>query len=352
MELIPEQLNIDIEITTHCNARCDFCPREDVPFLSHMPQEIYNKTLQRLLELPQKPRITFCGTGDASTHPDFVSYVEQAKAAGFYVTLTSNGQRIRGDRIDRLIEAGLDEMNFSIAELDEEYDRVYGQPFERVKKNILEFKEKLSNHSTRLTISFISKTTTKNDPKVKHNKKYWGALGFDDFKVMKLTNRAGSEENIALSEQHFHNFMADVSAQGVDIVYCPTPYLSFFVGPDGFYYLCCHDFSKRKSFGHVNTHSIAASYQLKEDYFRSDNHICINCSAHPAHHAKLYPNEFPDPVAHLKAFSKDVKELVRQLEPVSLSAQTSPLNIPFQELTDAPDDPSLVHPDKIPAHRE
>lgn len=254
--------------------------------------------------------------------------------------LTSNGQRIRGDRIDRLIDAGLDEMNFSVAELGDDYDRVYGQPFDRVKKNILEFNEKLQRGHTKLSLSFIAHTAAKNDPKVKRNKKYWQALGLEDFKVMKFTNRAGSGEDIALSEQHFHQFMAEAAAQGVDIVYCPTPYLSFFVGPDGFYYLCCHDFSKRKSFGHVNTHTIADSYQLKENYFRSDNHICINCGAHPAHHTKLYPDEFQGPAApQLKALSTAVKALVRRLEPISSSVCSSPSNIPFQELRDAPDDP-------------
>jgi len=349
MELIPKQSNVDIEITTHCNARCDFCPREDVPFLTHMPQEIFDKTLERLLEIPRKPRITFCGTGDASTHPNFVGFIEQAKASGFHVTLTSNGQRVRGDRITRLLEAGLDEMNFSIAELGEEYDRVYDLPFDRVKKNVLEFKDQLGGYSTKLSISFVAKT--KRDPKVKQNKQYWEALGFKDFKVMKLTNRAGSG-NIELDTEYFDGFILDMHAKGVDIVYCPTPYLSFFVGPDGFYYLCCHDFSKRKTFGHVDTHSIADSYRLKEDYFRSDNSICTKCSAHPAHHVKIYPDEFPDIIGGLKEFSNEVDVFLKEIEPLTNNTQTSPSNIPFQELTDVPGDQPLAPLGKTPVHRD
>jgi MoaA/NifB/PqqE/SkfB family radical SAM enzyme len=328
-----KQLNIDIEITTHCNARCDFCPREEVPFLTHMSQEVFSKTLQRLQELPQKPRITFCGTGDASTHPNFVEFIQQAKAAGFRVTLTSNGQRVRGDRIDGLLQAGLDEMNFSIAELGEDYDRVYGQPFERVKKNILEFKEKLGDHPTKLTISFISKTTTKNDPKVKRNKKYWRELGFDDFKVMKFTNRATSD-NIPLDPEYCKKFIADMKSQGLDVVYCPTPFMSFFVGPDGFYYLCCHDFSKQKTFGHVDTHSIADSYRLKDEYFRSDNSICLKCSVHPAHHVKIYPEEAPDILGVLKEVSTEINHFLKKIASGKGNAQTLPSGIPFRELTD------------------
>lgn len=314
-----------------------------------MSQEIFNKTLERLLEIPRKPRITFCGTGDASTHPNFVGFIEQAKAAGFHVTLTSNGQRVRGDRITRLLKAGLDEMNFSIADLDTEYDRVYGQPFERVRNNVLEFKDQLGEHPTKLTISFIART--KRDPKVKQNKQYWEALGFNDFKVMRLTNRAGSG-NIELDAEYFNHFISDSLTKGVDVVYCPTPYFSFFVGPDGFYYLCCHDFSKRQTFGHVDTHSVADSYRLKEAYFRSDNSICTKCSAHPAHHTKIYPDEFPDMVGTLKKFSAEVKDFLKEIEPVTNNAQKSPSGIPFQELTGGQDDQALAPLGKTPAHHD
>ena len=62
--LTPKAVSIDIELTNACNAKCSFCPRDNMPAIGTMKPDIFYKAVERGLELPTNTTFGFCGTGD------------------------------------------------------------------------------------------------------------------------------------------------------------------------------------------------------------------------------------------------------------------------------------------------
>lgn len=282
-------LIFDIEITTHCNATCTFCPRDSIPFLQHMELSTLERIIERLQELPNKPTITFCGTGDCSTHPKLVEMVARLSPLFPDFKITTNGIRINEKRTHELLDAGLSTIVFSVSEIGADYDKTYGHSFERVLKNICYFREVAED---RCKVIIAPMARQHRDSRVKEMKSYWHEQGFYDFLVMDISNRAGTlDESYKLVDgADFDQIFAADKTLGL----CPIPFVSTLIGPDGGYYLCSHDFKKQRVFGSIFTHSIVESWKLKQKYFNEDRQACAGCSANPL-------SRFAQKYAHMTA---------------------------------------------------
>ncbi len=112
------------------------------------------------------------------------------------------------------------------------------------------------------------------DPQVKRQKTFWRHLGFDDLLVMKYTNRAGSLSPASTCQENS-------AVQVANDVHCLVPFWSTFVGMDGGYYLCSHDFRKLRCFGNVEHDTVATAWRRKQQYFATDGAVCRSCTANP-----------------------------------------------------------------------
>ncbi len=105
-----------------CNLRCVFCDLWDKP--QHMP-------LPRVLHLLEEARHIGTRTlvltgGEPLLHPELPRIIAAARGLGLDVNLTSNGTLL--DRhYDRLVQAGLQSISFSLDGLSETHDRLRGQ---------------------------------------------------------------------------------------------------------------------------------------------------------------------------------------------------------------------------------
>lgn len=268
---VAKKPRFDIEITTHCNAHCTFCPREDVPFLNHMPLATVDRVIDRIRALQSPVAVTLCGTGDCSTHPQLDEIVSRFASAFDDFSIVTNGARLHRERAAHLLDCGLKKIVFSVTEHGSRYNDIYGLPFQKTLQNITDFKE-LAGERCEIVISLMSKYFL--DPDVKFQKAFWQDLGFRIFLVMKFTNRAGSLQQA--------DYVPAGTEPGVlDDVHCMVPFWSTFIGADGGYYLCSHDFKKLRSFGHVDHGSITSAWQRKRKYFACDGGVCSDCSANP-----------------------------------------------------------------------
>ncbi len=117
---------IQIEITTHCNGDCLYCPRSAWRShwqARHLPPEIYEKLLPTF---HQAGLVHLQGWGEPLTHPGFLSFLKRAKQAGARVGTTTNGTRITSDTAERLVDSGLDLIAFSLAGLENTNDTFRG----------------------------------------------------------------------------------------------------------------------------------------------------------------------------------------------------------------------------------
>jgi MoaA/NifB/PqqE/SkfB family radical SAM enzyme len=113
---------IQVEISTHCNAGCIYCPR--TVFRKHwknklLPLEIFKK----LVPAFQKTRLVHLqGWGEPFIHPHFLEMLQISKKAGCLVGTTTNGTLLNVRKIEQLVNERLDIIALSIAGTDETYN--------------------------------------------------------------------------------------------------------------------------------------------------------------------------------------------------------------------------------------
>jgi len=158
-----EPIFANIEITTRCNLRCVYCARTAG---NRAVEDMSLETFSRVLELlPHAYRITLVGLGEPLLHPQVVACVAMAKARGRRVALATNALLLTPELSERLLEAGLDGISFSLdAPTPELADQVRaGTTLERALANIRAFnalaQERPDRPVARAVFSAVSTTT-------------------------------------------------------------------------------------------------------------------------------------------------------------------------------------------------
>jgi MoaA/NifB/PqqE/SkfB family radical SAM enzyme len=113
---------IQVEISTHCNAGCIYCPR--TVYRKHwqnrlLPLEIFKKLVPAF---PKTRLVHLQGWGEPFIHPHFIEMLRISKKAGCLVGTTTNGTLLNLRTIEELVNEGLDIIAFSIAGTDEAYN--------------------------------------------------------------------------------------------------------------------------------------------------------------------------------------------------------------------------------------
>jgi MoaA/NifB/PqqE/SkfB family radical SAM enzyme len=120
----PELDWIQIEITTHCNGRCVYCPQfiySDKWQSRYLPLHVFHR-LGPAFE--KTSYIHLQGWGEPLLHPDFFEMLAFAKARGCAVGTTTNGSLLTSESIERLIGEQLNIIAFSLAGVDNRNDAV------------------------------------------------------------------------------------------------------------------------------------------------------------------------------------------------------------------------------------
>jgi MoaA/NifB/PqqE/SkfB family radical SAM enzyme len=115
---------IQVEATSHCNAKCIYCPRTvyaDKWLSRHMSLDTYS-----ILEpaFAKTGLVYLQGWGEPLLHPGFFEMVCAAKKAGCKVGTTTNGMLVDDEMATKLVEHGIDIVAFSLAGSEEKNDTV------------------------------------------------------------------------------------------------------------------------------------------------------------------------------------------------------------------------------------
>ncbi len=115
---------IQVEVTSHCNANCIYCPNtvyRDSWNAKHLPLT----TFERLRPAFSDTNLVHLqGWGEPLLNPDFFRMASIAKQAGCMVGLTTNGMLLDNEKIVNLVELGIDIIAFSLAGIDGRNDAV------------------------------------------------------------------------------------------------------------------------------------------------------------------------------------------------------------------------------------
>ena len=237
--LLPEI--VQIESTNICNAKCVFCPRDEMHRRQGvMSRELFRKIVDECAELGIT-HVRMHNYGEAFLDRYLTEKVRYAKEKGIReVGLISNGSLIT-DKVARgMIEAGLDAINISIDAGGKdvfEQTRI-GLNYDKVIANVerlLALRDASGKRRPKLILSFVRQN---NDEDEHAFIEHWRKVA-DKIHVTELHNWAGT-----LTHESDVNYP------------CYRPWLTFTVLWDGRVSLCCADFDGRIILGDMNTQTI------------------------------------------------------------------------------------------------
>lgn len=233
---------VQIEATNICNAKCVFCPRDEMERTQGiMPMDLFRKVADECAALGIT-HVRMHNYGEAFVDRQLVEKIRYAKQVGIKeVGLISNGSLIGEDVARGMIEAGLDAINISLDAAGKEVFETtrVGLKYDKVMaaiERILRLREELGRTRPKLILSFVRQDNSAEEQAFIER---WRTRA-DKVHVTDLHNWAGT-----LHTESSVNFP------------CYRQWLTFTVLWDGRVSLCCADFDGREILGDLRTSTIA-----------------------------------------------------------------------------------------------
>jgi MoaA/NifB/PqqE/SkfB family radical SAM enzyme len=232
---------VQIESTNICNAKCVFCPRDDMHRRQGiMSVELFRKIVDECVELGIT-HVRMHNYGEAFIDRRLVEKVRYAKEKGIQeVGVISNGSLLNEAAARGMIDAGLDAINISVDAAGKEVfeSTRIGLKYDKVIANIerlVRLRGESGKRRPKLILSFVRQNNSADEQAfIEH----WRTIA-DKVHVTDLHNWAGTL-----------NTESDVNYP------CYRPWLTFTVLWDGRVSLCCADFDGKTVLGDLNTSSI------------------------------------------------------------------------------------------------
>jgi MoaA/NifB/PqqE/SkfB family radical SAM enzyme len=232
---------VQIESTNICNAKCVFCPRDEMHRRQGvMSWDLFCKIVDECAALGIT-HIRVHNYGEPFIDRRLVEKVRYAKQKGIQeVGMISNGSLITDAVARGMIEAGLDAINISVDAAGKEVfeSTRLGLKYEKVIANIerlVRIRAELGKRRPKLILSFVRQNNSIDEQAfIEH----WRTVA-DKIHITDLHNWAGTL-----------NRESDVNYP------CYRPWLTFTVLWDGRVSLCCADFDGRNILGDLNSSTI------------------------------------------------------------------------------------------------
>jgi hypothetical protein len=232
---------VQIEATNICNAKCTFCPRDEMGRKQGiMGWELFTKVVDECAMLGIS-HVRMHNYGEAFVDKRLPEKIKYAKDRGIAeVGVITNGSLLGPDVARAVIDAGLDAINISVdAAGKETFESTrLGLKYDKVMANIeglVAIRKALGRKRPKLILSFVRQDNSTEEQAFIDK---WSAIA-DKVHVTELHNWAGT-----LQPRSDVNFP------------CYRQWLTFTVLWDGKVSLCCADFDGRVVLGDMNTSSI------------------------------------------------------------------------------------------------
>lgn len=244
----PAPRTVNIESTSHCNAKCLTCPHayhERVRGI--MDDDLYAKVLDECIELGVK-KIHLQNFGEPLIDRKLPEKIRMAKDRGIEnVKIISNASALTESKSCQLIEAGLDEIKISFDGLSKEvFEKVrVGLKYERIAANLeglVRIRGEMGRFNPEIQLMFVS--IKENEFEEKDFVDRWRGV-VDRVDVTRAHNWGGSEHVAGTSEPK--------NKTGFQ---CLRLWQTFTVLWDGRVSICCVDYEGSEILGDLRTQSM------------------------------------------------------------------------------------------------
>lgn len=250
--------DLRLELSNTCNHSCIFCahrkmtrPKKQMEdtFVRRVLKEAYDEGFRGL---------GYYASGEPFMTKKLAEYVKLAKDIGYnYVYIDTNGGAVTFDRIQEVIDAGLDSIKFSINGTNaENYKLIHGRDdFLRVTDNLkktYEYKKKL-DRKLNVFVSFaVTKYTEKElDDFINEYKKY-----ADDIITANVIDMGGYVPEV---REYLRNTNQTDFSEGMTVP-CYTLWNTFIITCEGYVTACCADFQNYFVYADLNKETIREAW--------------------------------------------------------------------------------------------
>ncbi len=238
-------LNVDIEVSSKCQIKCDHCFRQymDIGENDFMPLEMYQKIVRECGRY-NLFTLKFSMRGEPLLHPDIVDMVALAKKSGVReVWINTNGGPLNEKLAQGLIRAGVDWITVSFDGLGEMYESI---------RKPLKYEETLAKLKTlrRVRDEFKAKTLL-------NVQTIWSAIKDDPEGYVELMK--GIVDRVAYNPDM--NFK-DVILVPDDEFVCPRLWQRICITSRGNYLKCPSDFQMEEILGTVREYSVKEAWDI------------------------------------------------------------------------------------------
>jgi len=228
--------NIDLELTTHCNLYCDFCPRTQLGLKSeHMDLDLAKSIIEEFAE-KGGCSIKFVYLGEPLMYPYLTEIIKYSHDLGIIDTIVStNGNLLTYEKTKELVESGLD---FIIISADSfrplRYESIRrGGNLSRVIRGIVYLELLKKNMKPRVQIQAIP-ISPFNDIEI-NSKEY--ELFWEPF-----------VDSVQITP-YLIDYEDTTEIKEIPPLFCPSPFRRFLVRVNGDIALCCGNRSDSKVIG-------------------------------------------------------------------------------------------------------
>jgi MoaA/NifB/PqqE/SkfB family radical SAM enzyme len=285
-------VNVFVEPINACNMACPFCATNfETRARTVMPLAVFERFIRDLSDRGIFPRLTLTGEGEPFLHKQAVEMVRIAKEAGFNVWIITNGSMLGRERIERLIAARIDRVQFSIDSVKPEvYDRMRVAKgsresyFARTMGNILHFARRNWEEGAPVYLSISAVQTALNRDDAEEFKRFWYALPVNNVFLAPLSTL---QANAPLAEAKALHYEGPMKEKPV----CAVPFTNAKINADGSVNICTHDYNGVWPVGNVAEASFAelwngerarklrqALLDAEVDDFVAIGHDCRRCN--------------------------------------------------------------------------
>jgi MoaA/NifB/PqqE/SkfB family radical SAM enzyme len=230
---------INIELTTKCNSRCNYCGREKLiadkmRSVKDMDFGLFKQIIDQIKEIPEIPeRIVPVGLGDPMLYPQFPRALAYLRSVlpDHFVQMTTNGIYFPASHQEALISHGINKLVISINFFSKEmYARHNGiDKLDQVVANAIQFLKIKGRRSPAVTLQILDIEDNRKD--IQSFKTFWQThLNAADRILVRPFNDFGGTIDagrfITLKKQKFR-------------YPCPQIFDHLMINVDGYCFPCC-----------------------------------------------------------------------------------------------------------------
>ncbi len=287
-------INIELELISRCNARCNFCPIQNMARIGNtMTDDVLDRTLALAKALPAS-LVYLCGVGEPLLYKNIASVVRRISTEiGCPVGVNSNGQLLDGTRFRALLDAGLSMVNVSINGTS---SGVYAEHMKYLDRDqVTQNLEEILRIKPE-AVSLQAVVTQKNHHELPGLVDYWSSRGVRVFTFNECSNKSGFLEGYdelryndmpslakrmaALDTDAWISFNScSFAVKQTESPLCRVPLNFLSVDVSGNLLHCMHDFAGETSYGRFADFAPGEVRDLMLRRVNARPPICTGCNS-------------------------------------------------------------------------